>query len=229
MNTLQNKRAIADYTIRIQQKYDVDVRLLEWYVVKRGQCICKQGFPLHYLAFLVKGKVKIHMISEEGKQLIVAFNTPLELFGDVELVQQIDTLHTIEAVTDVHIAALPFATAHQLRKQASFNDMLLQSISRKFVTKSMTLSFHLMHTADVKLASYFAAISHDEHGNFNQPLIPKSELKMIAEFIGITVRHQNRCLEQFEAEGIIRRIRGFVEIIDEQKLRLYAKHMYDMQ
>lgn len=88
----------------------------------------------------------------------------------------------------------------------------------------------MLHEADVRLASYLTSISHDEQGVFNNPFIPKSELKMIAEFIGITVRHQNRCIQSFERDGMIKRIPGFIEIIDPKRLLKYAKqNIYEMQ
>lgn len=144
--------------------------------------------------------------------------------------QNIDTIHTIEAVTTVHIGILPLEVAEQWRKDAVFNELLLQSISRKFLTKSKTLSFHLLHDAEVRLASYLASICHDEDGNFIKTTIPKSELKDIAEFIGITVRHQNRCLQHFEQAGIIKRVSRFIEILNPKKLIQIAKeNIYEIQ
>lgn len=230
MKLLNDQNVITQYKEQIHKKYPIEMTALEWRSFSPGECIYEQGFPLPFLSFLVKGKVKIHTTSEEGKQLIVAFNKPIELFGDVELIQQVDTLHTIEAVTPVYIAILPLAIARSWRKDTVFNEVLLQSISRKFLTKSSTLSFHLLHEADVKLASYLLAISHDEQGIFVNPLIPKSELKMIAEFIGITVRHQNRCIQFFEHEGMIERIPGFIKITNPKQLLICAKqNIYEMQ
>ncbi|BDH61631.1 catabolite gene activator protein [Lysinibacillus sp. PLM2] len=230
MNLLNDVNAIAQYKRQIYKKYPIETDVLEWRSFSPGEYICEQGFPLSFLSFLVKGKVKIYTTSEEGKRLIVTFNKPLELFGDLELVQQVDTLHTIEAVTPVYIAVLPLELARSWRKDATFNELLLQSISRKFLTKSLTLSFHLLHEADARLASYLTSISHDEQGAFINPFIPKSELKMIAEFIGITVRHQNRCIQSFERDGMIKRIPGFIEIIDPKRLLKYAKqNIYEMQ
>lgn len=230
LNLLNDVNAIARYIKQINKKYLIETDVLEWRSFSPGECIYEQGFPLPYLSFLVKGKVKIYTTSEEGKRLIVTFNKPLELFGDIELVQQVDTLHTIEAVTPVHIAILPLKLARRWREDSTFNELLLQSISRKFLTKSSTLSFHLLHEADVRLASYLISISHDEEGALINPFIAKSELKMIAEFIGITVRHQNRCIQSFERNGIIKRIPGFIEIIDSKQLLKIAKqNIYEMQ
>ncbi|SOC42622.1 Crp/Fnr family transcriptional regulator [Ureibacillus acetophenoni] len=230
MNILKDANAITKYKEQLSKKYKIPTEFLEWRSFFPGECIYEQGFPLPFVSFLVKGKVKIYSTSEEGKRLIVTFNNPLELFGDIELVQKVDTLHTIEAVTPVHIGILPIKRANTLREDISFNEMLLQSISRKFLTKSMTLSFHLLHEAEVRFASFLASITHDEHCRFMNPLIPKSELKTIAEFIGITVRHQNRCIQSFEEKEIVRRIPGFLEIIDSKQLLKYAKqNIYEMQ
>src|SRR5690606_37558338 len=76
-------------------------------------------------------------------------------------------------VTPVVIAILPLKRAIKSREDRTFNEMLLKSISRKFLTKSMTLSFHLLHEADVRLAIYLASITHDEHGRLMNPLIFK--------------------------------------------------------
>lgn len=230
LNLLNDGNAITKYKDQLLKKYKITSECLEWRSFLPGEYIYEQGFPLPFVSFLVKGKVKIYTTSEDGKRLIVTFNNPLELFGDIELVQKVDTIHTIEAVTPVHIGILPIKRAITLREDISFNELLLQSISRKFLTKSMTLSFHLLHEADVRLASYLASIAHDEHGRLMNPLIPKSELKTIAEFIGITVRHQNRCIHSLEEKEIVRRIPGFLEIIDSKQLLKYAKHnIYEMQ
>lgn len=230
MNLLNGESVMAQYKMQVKEKYHIATDELQWRSFSPGECIYQQGFPLPFLSFLLKGKVKIYMTSDEGKRLIVTFNKPFELFGEIELVQQVDTLHTIEAVTPVHIGVLSMEIARKLRKDAAFNEILLQSISRKFLTKSTTLTFHLLNEADVRLASYLASISHDEYGTFIKPSIPKSELKTIAEFIGITVRHQNRCIQSFERNGILKRIPGFIVIIDSKQLLYHAKqNIYEMQ
>ncbi|RDW17713.1 Crp/Fnr family transcriptional regulator [Oceanobacillus chungangensis] len=230
MDLLNVESVMAQYKKQVKEKYHIATDILEWRSFSPGECIYEQGFPLTFLSFLVKGKVKVYMTSDEGKELIVTFNKPLELFGDIELVQNVDTLHTVEAVTPVHIGVLSIEVARRWREDAVFNEILLQSISRKFFTKSTTLSFHLLHEADIRLASYLASISHDEYGAFIKPSIPKSELKAIAEFIGITVRHQNRCIQSLERDGILKRIPGFIVIIDSKQLLQHAKqNIYEIQ
>ena len=54
-----------------------------------------------YLYVHVKGKVKIFTNSAEGKTLILSFKTPLEVIGDLEYVQGINFINTVEAVSAV--------------------------------------------------------------------------------------------------------------------------------
>lgn len=102
MKQLLETSVIATYEERIKSTYAISCESMVWRCYEPGEIIYQQGFESPFLAFLVHGKVKIFTASTEGKQLIVAFNKPLELFGDIEFVQAVNTLHTIETVTQVH-------------------------------------------------------------------------------------------------------------------------------
>jgi len=73
---LKDINTITQYIERIYKKYPIETGVLEWRSFSPGECIYEQGFPLPFLSFLVKGKVKIYTTSEEGKRLIITFNTP---------------------------------------------------------------------------------------------------------------------------------------------------------
>jgi len=220
----------GDYLKKIDPRVSLDqiqVKLIEF---EPGECLCEQGYALDYLFFLVKGKVKIYVTSSEGKRLIVTFNRPVQIFGDIELIQKVNVLNTIEAVSTVHAFAIPVETANKLCMEAAFNQYLLEVVGRKFLTKSMTLSFHLLNEADARFASYLFSISHNENGQFYQPFIAKKDLKEIAEFIGTTVRHQNRIIQIFQQEGILERAPDGIKISDPNLLKEKAKdNLYEMQ
>ncbi|MFS0559599.1 helix-turn-helix domain-containing protein [Terribacillus sp. 179-K 1B1 HS] len=121
--------------------------------------------------------------------------------------------------------------ANRLRAASDLDSTLLDIISRKSLTKSTTLSFHLLHPTDVRFASYLYSITHDENGNCVQKKIASKDLKEIAGCINTTVRHQNRILHSFQKEGIIERIRGGLllkspsQLKDKTKDNLYEIHI----
>ena len=195
-----------------------------------GEAILRQGEDLDYLYFLMRGKVKIYSTSMEGKGLIVAFNRPIQLFGDIEFLQQSAIIHTVEALGTVHLLRFTIAEAKRLQVETAFNAYLLDVISRKFYTKSQVLSFHLLNEASTRFASYLLSISHNENGQFVEPFVKRKDLAAIAEFIGITTRHQNRIILKFAQEHILERTDAGIVILNPQYLQQKAAHnVYELQ
>ncbi|MER2192637.1 MAG: Crp/Fnr family transcriptional regulator [Solibacillus sp.] len=195
-----------------------------------GEVILRQGEALTSLYFLMRGKVKIYSTSLEGKRLIVAFNRPIQLFGDVEFLQGSTMINTVEALGTVQFLRFSITEAKRLQRETTFNDYLLDSLSRKFYTKSEVLSFHLLNEASTRFASYLLSISHNEQGQFTKSLVKKSELAEIAEFINSTVRHQNRIIQTFVEEQILERTREGIIIKSPHLLQQKAAHnVYELQ
>lgn len=195
-----------------------------------SEVILRQGEELHYLYFLMRGKVKIYSTSREGKRLIVAFNRPIQLFGDIEFLQGTPIINTVEALGSVQLLRFSVAEARRLQRETTFNDYLLDVISRKFYTKSEVLSFHLLNEATIRFASYLLSVSHNDEGQFVARVVKRSELAEIAEFINITTRHQNRLIQQFVAQHIVTRIPEGIVIESPELLQQKAAHnVYELQ
>ncbi|MFJ8236174.1 Crp/Fnr family transcriptional regulator [Ureibacillus sp. NPDC094379] len=196
----------------------------------QGEYLCSQGEPSEWVFFLLKGKVKIYTATSDGKRLVVAFNTPFELFGDIELIQQLDYTHSIEAVGNVHTFRMKTSELRRMLENSTFSTYLLTTISRKFYTKSKTLSFHLLNKVEIRLSSYLLSMMNDEFGEPDRIEIKSTELKDIAEFIGTSYRHLNRILSAFEAEGIVERKKETIHIRDLTLLKNKAQeNIYEIQ
>jgi CRP-like cAMP-binding protein len=189
---------------------------LSLYHFKPGELICSQGEAAEYLYVLVKGKLKIYTNSAEGKTLILSFKSPIEVIGDLEYVQQIDFINTVEAVSSVTMIGVhhrwlqKFGSAH-----APFLKFLLDIITKKFHVKSVSMSFNLMYPVEVRLASYLLSVSFAESEN-------QISIKDAANFIGTSYRHLNRVITQFCHEGLIERNKGFILVKDIEGLRELA-------
>jgi CRP-like cAMP-binding protein len=187
-----------------------------------GELICSQGDPAHYLYVLVKGKVKIYTSSIEGKTLILSFKTPLEVIGDLEYVQEIDFINTVEAVSPVDMIGIPYKSLRKYGKDhVPFLQFLLEIITRKFHLKSNSMSLNIMYPVEVRLANYLLSVSFDE-----SDLLYKSEIsinsKDAANLIGTSYRHLNRIITQFCAEGLIERRKGFILVKNREGLKKLA-------
>ncbi len=87
--------------------------------------------------FLVKGKVKIYTTSLEGKTLIVRFKTPLAIIGDVEYVNGMDVLNTVEAVSEGEVITVRYSDLRTMEtNQIDFLQFLLKIVTQKLYTES---------------------------------------------------------------------------------------------
>ena len=198
---------------------------LSLYSFDQGELICSQGDASQFLYVLVKGKIKIYTTSAEGKALILSFKKPLEVIGDIEYVQGIDIINTVEAVSSVIMIGVHYRPLKEYGSDyAPLLQFLLDIITRKFYIKSNSMRFNLMYPVEVRLASYLLSISYDESG---APLQEQSNtIKLIdaANLIGTSYRHLNRVIHQFCTEGLIERNKGLILVKNREGLSALASH-----
>lgn len=197
---------------------------LSLYEFEKGELICSQGEAVEYLYILVKGKVKIFTTSEEGKTLILSFKTPLEVIGDIEYVQEIDTINTVEAVSPVVMIGVRQSVLRRFLKDHSpFLQFLLEIITRKFYIKSQFMRHNIMYPVETRLASYLVSVAFDENEALVNGKVSTSNLTDIANLIGTSYRHLNRVIKEFCLNGLVERDKGAILIKDLEGLKLVAK------
>lgn len=184
-----------------------------------GSRLFSQGDAADALYLLVEGKLKISMLSPEGKRLILAFKTPFDLIGDVEFVQKCPLINTVEAVTDLVLLKVPYVVLdEELAGNPAFLQFLLGTITRKFVTKAQEMNFHLLYSVNVRVASYLLSMTPDKE------TLDSPSLVDMADLIGTSYRHLNRVLRQFEQAGWISRHHGKIGLLDRRALLERAGH-----
>ncbi|WP_342429582.1 Crp/Fnr family transcriptional regulator [Neobacillus sp. FSL H8-0543] len=195
---------------------------LSLYSFEQGELICSQGEASQYLYVLVKGKLKIYTSSHEGNTLILSFQKPLELIGDIEYVQGIDIINTVEAVSPVTMIGI-----HQrwLKKYGSDHApllrFLLDVITKKFYLKNNSMSLNIMNPVEVRLASYLLSVTLDEFDSLFKNQINIS-IKDAANLIGTSARHLNRVIKHLCSVGLIERNKGTILVKDREGLRKLA-------
>ncbi|MEW9702227.1 Crp/Fnr family transcriptional regulator [Paenibacillus sp. SI8] len=136
MKELKDRELLLHYLHAhgIENKFNEQIMPhLSLYLFHQGEAICSQGEPSQYLYVLVKGKVKIYTTSLDGKTLILSFKTPLDLIGDIEYIQGIDIMNTVEAVSvEVRLASYLLSVSFDesdCRFQGQFNTATLRDVA----------------------------------------------------------------------------------------------------
>lgn len=209
-------RRITEYLQRFQlSELFPDIVQQEMFVstYASGERLFSQGDEAHTLYFLVEGKLKISMLSPEGKRLILAFKTPFDIVGDIEYVRDCLFINTVEAVTDIVVIGISYdALRNEMSGNAAWLQFLLDTITKKFETKARAMNFNLLYAVDVRIASYLLSMTP------TQPMLDSTSLVDMADLIGTSYRHLNRVLQQFEKAGWILKKRGKITLLDRAAL-----------
>lgn len=178
-----------------------------------GERLFSQSDDANTIYLLVKGKLKISMLSPEGKRLILAFKSAFDIVGDVEYVRDCPFINTVEAVTDIVVIGISYdALRKHMADNAAWLQFLLQTITKKFETKTRAMNFNLLYTVDVRVASYLLSMTP------TQQMLESTSLIDMADLIGTSYRHLNRVLWQFEQAGWIMKKRGKITLLDRSAL-----------
>ena len=91
-----------------------------------GHIVFSQGEPADAVFYIQKGKVKITVVSEEGKEAVVALLGPKEFFGEGGLAGQSKRISTAMAMLDSVISRIEKSTILRLiHEEPAFSEVFI--------------------------------------------------------------------------------------------------------
>src|SRR5271170_2898839 len=101
---------------------------------RKDRVIFRQGDPADGVFYIQKGQVKVTVVSEQGKEAIVAVLGPDEFFGEGCLTGQPLRMATSAAMTECEIMRLEKpAMIHVLREEPTFSQMFIEHLLARTV------------------------------------------------------------------------------------------------
>ena len=96
---------------------------------RKGETVFSQGKPADAVFYIQKGKVKITVVSEQGKEAVVAVMGPDEFCGEGCLSGQPVRLATATTMTECEIMRLEKATMIRvLHEEPAFSEMFVSHL-----------------------------------------------------------------------------------------------------
>ncbi|MED4584478.1 cyclic nucleotide-binding domain-containing protein [Brevibacillus choshinensis] len=202
---------------------DDTIHEMHLYEAEKGEILCSKGDQLTQMYFLLTGKIKIFTTSPNGKSLLLRFNNPLAIIGDIEFISHCEVRNTVEFVHPSLLIGISYKLLQERYvNHPPFLQFILQKISHKLYTSSNTTSLNLLYPVENRFASYLLSTTSAEQLSAISEELQTAKLTEIAELLGTSYRHLNRVIRNLCAEQIIERKKGALLIRDRDKIEHLA-------
>ena len=179
---------------------------------RKGEVIFSQGKPADAVFYIQKGKVKITVISEQGKEAVVAVLGPDEFCGEGCLTGQLLRLGTAAAMTECVIMRLQKETmVRVLHEEPVFSEFFVSHLLTRTARVEADLVDQLFNSSEKRLARALLLLANFGKEGPPEPIIAKISQETLAEMIGTTRSRVSFFMNKFRTLGLIN-YNGHLEI-----------------
>jgi CRP/FNR family cyclic AMP-dependent transcriptional regulator len=189
----------------------------------RGEVVLRQGDEAGALYIVETGRLVVRLAAPTGDQVILAVMGPGEVVGEMGvLVPRHEHTAGIQAVDEAVVRVLRKEDFDRVRREhPEVNDFLLQVLARRADRLSrLVIEAHHM-PVDQRLARRLLEVGRLFAGERLPVVLPLTQDE-IAQLTGTTRPTANQMLKRLEADGVVRLVRGRVELLDIAALRRRA-------
>ena len=167
--------------------------------------IYSQGDPCNAVMYLQNGAVLLSVVSETGKQAIVATLGPGDFFGEGALAGQPVRIGTASATTVSRVLVIDkHEMLRVLHEQHEFSDRFITHMLTRNVRIEADLIDHLFNSSEKRLARTLLLLArYGKPDDEPQRVIPRISQEALAEMIGTTRSRVNFFMNKFRKLGFI--------------------------
>jgi CRP/FNR family cyclic AMP-dependent transcriptional regulator len=171
---------------------------------KKGQIIFSQGDAADAVMYIRKGKVKITVVSKQGKEAIVAILGPDEFLGEGCLIGQPKRLATATAMTEcVAMRVEKTEMLRVLQDEPAFSQMFVSHILARSTRIEEDLVDQLFNSTEKRLARVLLLLANFGKEGRPEPIVAKISQETLAEMIGTTRSRVSHFMNKFRHLGFI--------------------------
>jgi CRP/FNR family transcriptional regulator, cyclic AMP receptor protein len=171
---------------------------------RNGQTIFAQGDPSDAVFFIEKGKVKVTVVSAQGKEAVIAYLGAGDFIGEASLRGQPLRISTASAATECVIARVDKATMLKtLREESKFSEMFTSYLLARTVRVEEDLVDQLFNSSEKRLARALLILAHVGKDGRPEPIVPRVDQATLAEMIGTTRSRVSFFMNKFRQMGLI--------------------------
>jgi len=170
----------------------------------KDQIVFSQGDPADAVFYIQKGKAKVTVVSEQGKEAVVAMFGTNEFFGEGCLAGQVQRIATVTAMTDCVIMRLDkAAVVDVIHREPAFSEMFIAHLLGRTIRVEADLVDQLFNSSEKRLARLLLLLANFGKEGKPEPIIAKISQETLAEMIGTTRSRVSFFMNKFRKLGFI--------------------------
>lgn len=171
---------------------------------QEGQVIYAQGDPTDAIYYIIGGTVKISIISEQGKEGVVAMLGPGDFFGEGCLSYRRTRATTVTAASACEIVRLEKAAAvRAFKEEPAFCTLLTEFLLDRNEKLKDDLLDQLFNSSEKRLARLLLTLAHTGVGDQSSTIAIPVTQETLANMVGTTRSRISQFMTKFRKLGYI--------------------------
>jgi CRP/FNR family transcriptional regulator, cyclic AMP receptor protein len=169
-----------------------------------GQAIFTQADPADALFYIRRGRVKLTVVSQRGKQAVVAILGAGNFFGEGCLAGQVVRMSSATAMTECTLVRMEQAAAIAvIHNEPVFSELFLRYVLSRNIRIEEDLIDQLFNSSEKRLARVLLLLANFGKEGKPELVIPKMSQETLAEIIGTTRSRVSFFMNRFRKMGFI--------------------------
>ena len=179
---------------------------------QKNQAIFKQGDPADAVFYVQKGKVRISVVSDRGKQAVVSILGPNVFFGEGCISGQALRIATVDAMTESVVMRIEKEEMVRLLKEEPlFSEMFMTHLLNRTMRVEADLIDQLFNSSERRLARLLLILANYGNEGKPAPILAKISQETLAEMIGTTRSRVSFFMNRFRKLGFVT-YNGHIEV-----------------
>jgi len=171
---------------------------------RKGQVVYTQGEPADSVFYIQSGKVRKTVVSEQGKEAVVALLAAGDFFGEGCLAGQPLRLATVSAMTVCVIVRIAKADIIRvIHKEPAFAELFIAHLLARNSRVEEDLVDQLFNSSEKRLARVLLLLANFGKEGRPEPILAKISQETLAEMIGTTRSRVSFFMNKFRKLGLI--------------------------
>jgi CRP/FNR family cyclic AMP-dependent transcriptional regulator len=171
---------------------------------RKDQIVFRQGDPSDAVFYIQSGKVKKTVVSEQGKEAVVALLEASDFFGEGCLAGEALRLSTVSALTKCVIARISKTDLTRvIHEEPAFAEMFIAHLLARNSRVEEDLVDQLFNSSEKRLARVLLLLANFGKEGRPEPVIANISQETLAEMIGTTRSRVSHFKSKFRELGLI--------------------------